>query len=191
MNKTKRAIFESAIKVFSKSGYNSATMDSIAADAGVAKGTLYYHFKSKEEIFNFIIKEGMRVIKEKIESVANKQEDTLSKIKVLCKIQLGLVHDSRDFFKVVMSQLWGQELRQLELRESINKYICYMQAYLQEAMNEGVVKKGDSYLMSYTLFGMICSASIYELINENEKNVEELINSLLQNILEGIQDKKI
>lgn len=191
MNKTKRSIFESAIKVFSKSGYDGATMDAIAADTGVAKGTLYYHFKSKEEIFNFTIKEGMSVIKEKIESVACEQEDTLSKIKVLCRIQLGLVHESRDFFKVVMSQLWGQELRQQELRESINKYICYMQSYLQEAMNEGVVKKGDSYLMSYTLFGTICSASIYELINENHKDIDELIDSLLDNILEGIQDKNI
>ena len=51
MNKTKRAIFESAIKVFSKSGYTGATMDEVVAKAGVAKGSLYYHFKSKEELF--------------------------------------------------------------------------------------------------------------------------------------------
>ena len=50
MNKTKNLIFESAIKIFSESGYRGATMDDIAANASLAKGTLYYHFKSKEEI---------------------------------------------------------------------------------------------------------------------------------------------
>lgn len=189
MNKTKRAIFDSAIKVFSNSGYNGATMDIIAADAGVAKGTLYYHFKSKEEIFNFIIEQGMAAIKEKIESIAVKQEDILSKIKVLCRVQLGFVYESRDFFKVVMSQLWGQESRQLELRESIKKYINYMKSYLEEAMKQGVVKKGDSYLMAYTLFGTICSATVYELINEDKTDIEELIDNLLGNILNGIQER--
>lgn len=59
MNKTKRAIFESAIKVFSNSGYTGATMDEVVARAGVAKGSLYYHFKSKEKLLIFIIKEGI------------------------------------------------------------------------------------------------------------------------------------
>ncbi len=40
--------FKSAIKIFSESGYRGATMDDIAANAGLVKGTLYYHFKSKE-----------------------------------------------------------------------------------------------------------------------------------------------
>ena len=40
MNKTKKAIFNAAIKVFSIEGYDSATVDEIASEAGVAKGTL-------------------------------------------------------------------------------------------------------------------------------------------------------
>ena len=54
MNNTKKLIFEAAIKVFSECGYNGAIMDDIASRAGVAKGTLYYHFASKEEIFKFV-----------------------------------------------------------------------------------------------------------------------------------------
>ncbi len=190
MNKTKKAIFESAIKVFSGCGYNGATMDAIAADAGVAKGTLYYHFKSKEEIFKYIIKEGMNFIKEEIESIASRQQDALSKIKILCKVQLGLVYEKRDFFKVIMSQIWGQELRNMELREAIKKYIAYTQCYIEEAMEEGVIKKGDSFFMAYTLFGILCSATVYELINEDKKNLDELTDNLTQYILNGIQSEE-
>ena len=117
MNKTKRAIFDSAIKIFSGSGYDGATMDVIAVNAGVAKGTLYYHFKSKEEIFKYIITEGMNVIMEQIEEVTESEVDSLMKLKILCGVQLSLVHENRDFFKVIMSQLWGREIRHLEIRQ--------------------------------------------------------------------------
>ena len=48
MSNTKDAIFFAAIKVFSTNGYAGATVDEIAAVAGVAKGTLYYNFKNKD-----------------------------------------------------------------------------------------------------------------------------------------------
>ena len=66
MNKTKSLIFESAIKTFSESGYRGATMDDIASNAGLAKGTLYYNFASKEEIFNFIVEEGLQILQNQV-----------------------------------------------------------------------------------------------------------------------------
>lgn len=187
MNKTKRAIFESAIKVFSKSGYDGATVDDIAANAGVAKGTLYYHFKSKEEIFRFIITEGMEVIKEELQNVMDKDEDALSKLKNLCRVQLNLVYENKDFFKVIMSQIWGQELRQSELRDILDRYIQRIEEYVKEAIEAGVIKKGEPKFMAYTFFGVLCSAGIYELLNSEESNIEEVIDNLVMYILKGTQ----
>ncbi|EDK32129.1 TetR/AcrR family transcriptional regulator [Clostridium kluyveri] len=187
MNNTKRIIFESAIKIFSKNGYNGATMDAIAADASVAKGTLYYHFKSKEEIFKYIVEKGMNVLIEKIEIDSKKEKNALDKIKILCKAQWGLVYENRDFIKVVMSQLWGQEIRQLELREYIRSYIIYIQNYLKQCMKEGSIKKCDSLFLAYTLFGTICSVAVYELLNEDKKDLDDMIENLMSHILDGIK----
>ena len=55
MNKTKRKIFETAMQLFADKGYEATSIEEITATVGVAKGTLYYHFSSKEEIFNFLI----------------------------------------------------------------------------------------------------------------------------------------
>lgn len=187
MSNTKRVIFDSAIKIFSDNGYDGATMDDIAANAGVAKGTLYYHFKSKEEIFKYIITEGMNVIREQMEAEASKEKDALSKIKVMCRVQLGLVYQNRDFFKVVMSQLWGQEIRQIELREAIRTYIVHFQAYLQKAMDEGTVKQGEASFMAYTVFGTLCSAAVYELINREQGDISDVVDNLIKYILTGIE----
>ena len=187
MNKTKKAIFHSAIKIFSKSGYNGATMDDIAFNAGVAKGTLYYHFRSKEEIFKYIIKEGTSIIIERMECIAKNEHDALSKLKALCKIQLSLVYENRDFFKVIMSQLWGQELRQLELRHTIKGYINYIEKYLRQSIDEGSIKNGEVSFMAYTIFGTICSATVYELINEDDRDIHEVNDNLVGYILSGIK----
>ena len=51
MNKTKRKIFEASMKLFAEKGYDATSVEEITSVVGVAKGTLYYHFSSKEEIF--------------------------------------------------------------------------------------------------------------------------------------------
>lgn len=187
MNKTKKVIFESAIKVFSRNGYTGATMDEIASNAGVAKGTLYYHFKSKEEIFKYIIKEGMNVIKNSIELITVNETNPINKLKTVCKVQLSLVYENRDFFKVIMSQIWGQELRQHELRDSVKQYIKFIEEYLKEAVASGYVKDEDTNFMAYTFFGTVCSAVVYELMNVDNMDIEEVVDRLTHYIFKGIE----
>lgn len=60
MNRTKRRIFNTAIKLFSEKGYDNTSVEEITAVSGVAKGSLYYHFAKKEDIFDLLLEEGMR-----------------------------------------------------------------------------------------------------------------------------------
>ena len=47
MNKTKRKIFETSMKLFADKGYDATSIEEITATVGVAKGTLYYHFSCR------------------------------------------------------------------------------------------------------------------------------------------------
>ena len=66
MNKTKRKIFETSMQLFAEKGYDATSVEEITATVGVAKGTLYYHFSSKEEIFKFLVEEGVKLIKNSV-----------------------------------------------------------------------------------------------------------------------------
>jgi AcrR family transcriptional regulator len=48
----KNQIIEAAMTVFARSGFHKATMDDIAAESGLSKGTLYWYFESKDEIIS-------------------------------------------------------------------------------------------------------------------------------------------
>ena len=88
MNKTKRKIFETSMKLFAEKGYDATSIEDITETVGVAKGTLYYHFTSKEEIFNFLVEEGMKLLKNSIEIKISKCDNVKDKIKAVMLIQV-------------------------------------------------------------------------------------------------------
>ena len=188
MNKTKKLIFEAAIKTFSKSGYNGTTMDEIALEAGVAKGTLYYHFKSKEEIFRFIIKEGLEILADKISDIDN-DGSPIDNLRIICKAQLSILYDNKDFFKVLMSQLWGQEIRQLELRQQLRKYVSKIELYIEDAMRKGFIREGNANFMAYAFFGSLISVAVYEIINVETIDIDEVVDNLVSYNLRGLEKR--
>ncbi|HBJ1648024.1 TPA: TetR/AcrR family transcriptional regulator [Clostridium botulinum] len=190
MNKTKKSIFNSSIEVFSKSGYRGATMDEIATTAGLAKGTLYYNFNSKEEIFNFIVDNGLKLLNDEIASVNELSDDAIEKLKQVCKIQLTFMYEHNSFFRVVMSQLWGDEERQVILREKVKGHIKEIEKYIQMGIEDGCIRKGDSEVMAYEFFGTLCSSAIYELINIENVSLEDTINKTLEFIFNGLINKE-
>jgi Transcriptional regulator len=186
MNKTKNLIFESAIKIFSESGYRGATMDDIAANAGLAKGTLYYHFTSKEEIFNFIVEEGLKILQNQVIEVQEMNIGPIEKLIKICKIQLTFLYGYTDFFKVVMSQLWGNESRQDELRQKIRTYINEIEINIKNAMADNQIQKGDTELIAFQFFGSLCSSAIYESIHIEKISLDNIIDSTIKFTLMGI-----
>ena len=91
MNKTKRKIFETSMKLFAKKGYDATSIEDITAEVGVAKGTLYYHFTSKEEIFNFLVEEGMKLLKNSIDIKISKLDHAIDKLRAVILIQIKII----------------------------------------------------------------------------------------------------
>jgi len=54
---TREQLLKKALAVFSKKGYSAATLQDIASEADVTRGAIYWHFGSKAELYNTLIKE--------------------------------------------------------------------------------------------------------------------------------------
>lgn len=187
MNKTKSAIFESAVKVFSNYGYTGATMDEIVNVAGVAKGSLYYHFKSKEELFNFIIEEGINLISEEVNEATKDIDNPLERIETVARVQLKYVYDHKDFIKVIMSQIWGSEDRNNIIRTKVKVLLDQSKNNFERAINEGYIENNDPIFSSYSFLGMLFSSALYELLNEDDYDYDKVVDKFMSHLQYGIK----
>jgi len=132
MNKTKRAIFETSMELFAKKGYDATSIEEITATVGVAKGTLYYHFSSKEEIFNFLVEEGMKLLKNSIAIKTAKQNNAIDKIKAIILIQIKILFKYENLITILLSQIWGNGPRNVLCRNYILEYIETIEEIVKE-----------------------------------------------------------
>lgn len=103
-NKKAKIVLE-AIKVFAKEGFEKASMDSVALKAKVAKGTIFYHYKSKKGLFEAIITEGERNLTEEIIKRTEGIEFSTDKIKIVIKTERDFIEKYQELFKVLVEDI--------------------------------------------------------------------------------------
>ena len=143
MNKTKRKIFEASMKLFAEKGYDATSIEEITATVGVAKGTLYYHFSSKEEIFNFLVEEGMKLLKNSIELKTSKCNTTKDKLKAIMLIQIKGIVKYESVLSIIFSQIYGNETRNQLCQEKVEEYVDVIK--IREVTIRGKSKKINIY----------------------------------------------
>ena len=120
MNKTKRKIFETSMKLFAEKGYDATSIEEITATVGVAKGTLYYHFSSKEEIFNFLVEEGIKLLQNSIDIKTAKFPNYIDKLKAIVLIQIKIVAKYEDIITIVRDDNGNIKMLQTNIK-SVNE----------------------------------------------------------------------
>ena len=167
MNKTKRKIFETSMKLFAEKGYDATSIEEITANVGVAKGTLYYHFSSKEEIFQFLIEEGVKLLKNSVEIKTEKLESSIDKIKAVVLIEIKVLVKYEDFMTIVLSEIWGNGPRSILCKKYVFEYIQMIE-----------IIDGDKNVIASGIFGFTCSSLIYKMRTDKEINVQELYSEI-------------
>jgi AcrR family transcriptional regulator len=76
----RQAILDAALTVFAARGYEAARLDDVAAQAGVAKGTLYLYFKDKQALFEELVRGAVTPIMERVSSAARAPELPASQV---------------------------------------------------------------------------------------------------------------
>ena len=189
MNKTKRKIFETSMKLFAEKGYDATSIEEITATVGVAKGTLYYHFSSKEEIFNFLIEEGMKLLQNSIDIKTAKLDNYIDKIKAIVLIQIKIVAKYEDLIKIILSQFWGTEERNKKCKQHVFEYIGKIEKIVKDGIEAGQIKQGNPHAIASEIYSLICSSVVYKIREENEMDIMKLYHEFENTIINGLKVK--
>ena len=187
MNKTKRKIFETSMKLFAEKGYDATSIEDITATVGVAKGTLYYHFTSKEEIFDFLVEEGIKLLQNSVDIKTAKYTNYLDKIKAIVLIQIKIVNKYEDVINIILSQLWGKEKRNKKCQELVFNYINQIEAIVKEGIKKKQIKEGDSKAIASEIYGLICSTLVYKMREKERFDIMKLYRQFENTIVKGLK----
>lgn len=96
-------LLRSALKLFEDRGVERVSVDDIAKEAGVAKGTFYLYFKSKDEIFREVIKTGMKDYANMVKAVVESTGDRLEQLSNMLETQLKFFDSHRSMIHFLIS----------------------------------------------------------------------------------------
>jgi AcrR family transcriptional regulator len=114
-------ILQSALDEFSDKGYHASTIDSIAERAGIAKGTVYRYFNTKEALFNALKEDTISEFVEHARHDLSQEEDVLKIIESVIKNYLSFFEKNSAFFKVIIQEQkdFGREFSEKFIHELI------------------------------------------------------------------------
>lgn len=178
MNKTKRKIFETSMMLFANKGYDATSIEEITATVGVAKGTLYYHFSSKEEIFRFLVEEGVELLKTSISLKTKKQKNSIDKVRAITLIQIKVLFKYENFMSIILSQMWGTDEKSILCRKYIFEYIQMIEDIIKEGIEKQEITNGDEKVIASGIFSFISSSFICKLRQDDEINIQKLFEEV-------------
>ena len=136
------------MKLFAEKGYDATSIEEITATVGVAKGTLYYHFSSKEEIFKFLVEEGVKLLKNSIAIKTSNLNNSLDKIKAIVLIEIKVLVKYENFMRIILSEIWGTSPRSNMCREYLFEYIQMIEEIVEEGMQKGEIMQADANVIA-------------------------------------------
>ena len=164
-----RDILSAAEIIFARDGFSATTMDTIAEEAELSKGTLYLYFKTKEQLFFSILENKIDIFTNKLKidlSHGNSLNDLVERI---VNDQLNFMSENKYFFKLAISeqckidQIPTSNLRekyidkQLKLytlvEDSLRKFIPITAEYSAKTLTLSLVGAINSHMMNWLLSG--------------------------------------
>ena len=183
----KRKIIDAAIKIFARNGYFNSRVSEIAKEAGVADGTIYIYFSSKEELLSAIFDEALQVFVEESKKELEQIQDPIEKLREIVYLHLKHLGANRDLAMVFQIEFRHNIVFMERLTKTrLADYFKIIEGVISEGQQKGLFKELNPRFCAKILFGIIDEMVTSWLIaNKNyklEKDADILVNTFVYGI---------
>lgn len=188
-------IFNAAIEVFAESGFDQAKMDDIARAAGVAKGTIYYHFKSKEELFVGLMNEGVQKLIDRARRYLNSHKSPTDQLLALVENQIHFYVQNGKLAKLLLNEAFGTKTRQVQFRRKIGEYLQLIEEVMIEGNRLGEFQIKHVPEAASAIFGAASVVVLQKLYSMEEvdparieRDIPPMVETVRRMVLCGMKD---
>ncbi|AZR72697.1 hypothetical protein BBF96_04400 [Anoxybacter fermentans] len=189
-NKTRENILKAAMELFAEKGFHETSMAAIAKRAGLGKGTLYWHFSSKDELFKQLISEKGEGLFRQLRELLNQKFSPEKILKEFIRIKLIFMIENRELSQILLNnmQFTDQEFK-LKLFQRHKEMVQELQKIIQRGMDEGIFRRGSSRDTAVAIIGMINSMNSILFFEDEDIDITEKVEFLYRMIMCGIKNE--
>ncbi len=189
---TANRILIQAMKIFLEKGYHGTSIDDITQSAGLTKGALYWHFRSKEDLLKRIVEEfEKRFLDGLIQAVKDVRGDTHDKFEKYFRYNAAFSYYNRELcvsFTTLAAELVGAHHgTEPQFRRIYKKYQKFLSHLILQGKKEKVFKKEiDPDLAALIIIAFHDGILIRWFMNRNEIDGEAYVNTFKKIMLNGL-----
>jgi AcrR family transcriptional regulator len=191
---TRDAILDATDRLLARYGYKKMTIDDLAREVGIGKGSVYLHFESKEEIALSHVDRIVERVKARLHTIAESKGSPETRIKKMLVERVLMRFDSVQHYSQSMNELLGQvRSRLLERRKRYFEEEARIFArVLAEGKASGVFKIKDPADAGRTLIDVTNALLPYSLsaweLGERDEIVKKITN-VAELVLNGLKSR--
>lgn len=187
----REAILRAAIAVFASKGYFNSKVADIASQAGIADGTVYLYFKSKDEILHSIFDAAMVEFISEGRRELEKLESPLDKIRKIAELHLERLGADRDLAVVFQVELRGSTKHMQEFSAAgFAEYLDIIRATIAEGQSSGEFRKDIKPIVAAKiLYGSLDEMVTNWVLSSRQYPLAPLAGEVLKIYIEGIRTR--
>lgn len=164
-------ILEAAIRVFAEKGFHAARIADVAAQAGVADGTIYLYFKNKDDLLLSIFEEKMDLLTAGLHEALTGVTEPLDKVRRFAHYHFRQVRDHRALAEVLQIELRLSNKFLKEYRpEKLWEYLGIFATIVREGQESGAIRKDlDPFMASWAFFGAMDEMAMQFVLSRHGK----------------------
>jgi len=179
-------ILSAAKRLFFSQGFQSVTVEKIAREAELAKGSIYLHFQSKEEIYTQILLQEIDAFYQRIVFLETSEAPAVKRLIQFSEIYLDLFLHDPELFRIMMNfQLYPDrltlpEVLNAQLRQSMKKNIDLIERIFEQGMLAGEFAAGSTpFLCRNVYWGLLNGIISHYLFTPPEEKGDERLRAML------------
>ncbi|HEX2572425.1 MAG TPA: TetR/AcrR family transcriptional regulator [Polyangia bacterium] len=156
-NNKRERILDAAVKVFADKGFYNAKVSEIAREAGVADGTIYLYFKSKDDLLISLFEARMAEVNENLRAALASAADPIAKLRAAVRRHLGLVEQHPHVAEVLTVELRQSAKFMKEYSNPIfGEFLKLIASTIEEGQRSGALRRDlDPPIIARALFGAL------------------------------------
>jgi AcrR family transcriptional regulator len=154
----RQSILEAARDIFSHKRYNEVTVALITSEVGIAKGTFYLYFHSKEDLFLEVIRDAGHRLRRAVADAVAGLDDPLEKVKASVPVLFDICRREASLYQAIFQQASFLESKRYDEYNALYEPIARdFQMVIEEGVRRGIFKVGNPRVLSHGVFGFLAS----------------------------------